>query len=113
MFVRLWHTVGETTLRRKKEKAALTAHQGGFPAQRLLFSERDYSMSEQLIQNLRHKVFVPQVTERWIGWQCYAEKMPVDVCGTEQMRSGWLAAWRAESDALTSQVCGNGSEVSA
>lgn len=60
-------------------------------------------MAAEIIQNLRHKNYVPPVSERQLGWLCYAEKLPVDACGTDAMRKGWLSAWRAESFAVTSE----------
>lgn len=63
--------------------------------------------------NVVHKNYVPPVSERQLGWQCYAEGLPVEACGTDAMRKGWLSAWRAEGYALTSQVWGNESQVTA
>lgn len=59
-------------------------------------------MSIASIQNLQqHKNYVPPVGERQLGWRCYAEVLPVEVCGTDAMRRGWLAANRAQAEAET------------
>lgn len=70
-------------------------------------------MIQEIIAKTNYKNFVPPLSERQIGWRCYVEKMPVEVCGTDQMRLGWLSAWRAEGYALTSQVWGEESQVTA
>ena len=43
--------------------------------------------------------YVPPVDEKRIGWLAFAEKMPVDVCGSEEMRKGWLRALRDSANA--------------
>lgn len=45
--------------------------------------------------------FVPAITERQIGWLAYAEKLPIDVCATDDMRRGWLRALRDSANAET------------
>jgi hypothetical protein len=58
-------------------------------------------MTAQQIQTERkaNPNFVPPITERQIGWLAYAEKLPIDTCGTDDMRRGWLKAWRDSANA--------------
>lgn len=54
--------------------------------------------------NMQYKNFTPPVNERQLGWNAYANRMPIEICTTDAMRRGWLAANRAEAYANTSQV---------
>lgn len=61
----------------------------------------------------QYKNFVAPTSERTLGFNAYADGLSIDVCTTADMRKGWLAAWRAEGYAITSQVWGEESTVTA
>lgn len=57
------------------------------------------SYTEIQAQRQRSPNYVPPVDEKRIGWLAFAERLPVDVCGTDEMRRGWLRALRDSANA--------------
>ena len=46
--------------------------------------------------------YVPPTTPHGLGVRLFEAGKPIDACISVSMRRGWLWAWRASSDALTS-----------
>ncbi len=63
-------------------------------------------MTVQQIQTERqaNPNYAPPISERQIGWLAYAEKLPIDVCATDDMRRGWLRALRDSANAEAGTV---------